>query len=132
MNILKKIALWLMIIFYFTAGIKHFTNPAPYLAIIPPYLPYPETLSYLAGFFEIVFALLLFPIKTRKYACYGIILMLIALMPAHIYMIQKANIAPFLLGKLTITPLIAWIRIPFQLIFILWAFWCSKMKFNLI
>jgi uncharacterized membrane protein len=132
MKIFRKAALWLIIMFYFIAGIKHFTNPEPYLTIIPPYLPYPETLSYLAGFFEIAFALLLFPVKTRKYAGWGIILMLIALMPCHIYMIQKANISPFLLGNWTITPLIAWIRIPFQFVFILWAFWCSKMKFNLI
>lgn len=128
----KKIALSLLIIFYFVAGIKHFTNPAPYLTIIPAYLPYHETLSYAAGFFEVAFALLVFPIKTRKYACWGLILMLLALMPCHIYMIQKANEAPYLLGKWAITPLIAWIRIPFQAIFILWAYWCSKMRFNLI
>ncbi len=129
---IKKIALWLIIIFYFTAGIKHFTTPLPYLTIIPPYLPQPKLLNYLAGFFEIAFALLIFPLKTRKYACWAIILMLIAFMPAHIYMIQKSNDAPFLLGNWTITPLIAWIRIPFQIIFILWACWCAKMKFKLI
>lgn len=131
MQIIKKVVLSLMILFYFIAGIKHFTNPTPYLSIIPPYLPYPNILNILAGFFEVFFATLLFPIKTRKFAAWGIILMLIAFMPAHIYMIQKANSGNYLLGNFTITPFIAWLRIPFQVIFILWAYWCSKMKFDL-
>lgn len=131
MNVFKKIAIWLMIVFYFVAGIKHLTNPTPYLSIIPAYLTYPNALNYLAGFFEITFALLIFPLQTRKYACFGIILMLLAFIPAHIYMIQKANVAPFILGKYTITPFIAWLRIPFQALFMVWAFWSSKMKFNL-
>ena len=131
MSIFKKVVLGLMVLFYFMAGTKHFTNPAPNLSIIPPYLPFPETLNYLAGFFEISFALLIIPIKTRKWACWGIILMLIAFMPAHIYMIQKANLGPYVLGKYTITPFIAWLRIPFQVIFIGWAYWCSIMTFSL-
>ena len=132
MIIFKKILLWLLFGFYLIAGIKHFTNPIPYLSIIPPYLPFPETLNALAGFFEIAFGLLLYPVQTRKYASWGIILMLLAFMPAHIYMIEKANESPFLLGKWLITPIIAWIRIPFQVLFILWAYGCSKMRFKLI
>ncbi|TKC08130.1 DoxX family protein [Pedobacter polaris] len=132
MNLWQKIALWLMIIFYFGAGVNHFIKPSPYLTIIPPYLPYPKMLNYIAGFFEITFALLLFSVKARKYACWGIILMLIVFLSSHIIMIQKANDAPFLLGNWTITPFIAWLRIPFQVIFVFWAYWCSRMKFNLI
>ena len=125
MIIIKKFALGAIIVFYFIAGINHFINPAQYLKIIPPYLPYPITLNYLAGFAEIIFALLIYPAKTRKFAGWAIILMLLAFMPAHIYMIQKA---PFILGKYAITPFIAWLRIPLQAVFILWAYWCTKIK----
>ena len=132
MNILKKVALITMVLFYFFAGINHFIKPATYINIIPPYLPWPETLNYLAGLFEILFGILLIPLKTRKYASWGIILMLIAFMPTHIYMIEQAKFNPLLLGEYTITPFIAWVRIPLQGILILWAFWCGKMKFNLL
>ena len=128
----KKIALGFLISLYFFAGINHFIKPDVYLSIIPPYLPVALTLTYLSGCFEILFALLLFPIKTRKYACWGIILMLISFMPAHIYMIEKSNHGSYLLGKWTITPFIAWLRIPFQVLFVWWAYWCSKFKFKLI
>jgi uncharacterized membrane protein len=124
--------LWLMIGFYFLAGINHFLKPEIYIGIIPPYLTCPSALNILAGIFEIVFALLLYWVKTRKYAAFGIILMLFAFMPVHIFMIQKANVSPFLLGRYTISPIIALLRIPLQAIFIGWAWWCSKMKFNLL
>ena len=117
-----------MIVFYFIAGVNHFITPLTYIKLIPIYFPCPETLNYLAGFFEITFSILLIPNKTRKYASWGIISMLIAFIPAHIFMIQKANADPLILGKYIITPLLAWARIPIQLILILWAYWCSKIK----
>ena len=132
MDKLKKVIFLAMIMFYFFAGINHFVKPFTYINLIPPYLPIPKTLNYLAGIFEIVFAILLIPIKTRKYASWGIILMLIAFMPTHIYMIEQANLNPLVLGKFTITPLIAWARIPLQGVLIVWAFWCSKMNFKFI
>ena len=129
---MNKIALWLMIIFYFSAGINHFIKPEMYLTILPPYLPYPNALNLLSGAFEMLFALLLIPLKTRVLSAWGIILMLIVFMPVHIFMISKANSGDYLLGNFNITLFIAWLRIPIQFIFILWAFWCSKMKFKLI
>ena len=132
MNILKKSVVLIMILFYFFAGVNHFIKPETYINIIPPYLPWPETLNNLAGIFEILFALLLIPVKTRKISSWGIILMLIAFMPVHIYMIQQASLDPLSLGQFTITPLIAWVRIPFQIIFIVWAYWCGTMKLKFI
>ena len=132
MNKLKKAIILIMILFYFFAGVNHFIKPSTYVDLIPPYLKKKKTLNYLAGFFEIAFAMLLITIKTRRYASWGIILMLIAFMPAHIFMIQRASLDPLSLGKFTITPLIAWLRIPLQGILILWAYWCSQMKFKLI
>lgn len=131
MNKLKKVIILIMILFYFFAGVNHFIKPSTYVDLIPPYLPFPKILNYLAGFFEIALAILLISIKTRKYASWGIILMLIAFMPAHIFMIQRASLDPLSLGKFTITPLIAWLRIPLQAFLIVWTYWCSQMKFKL-
>jgi uncharacterized membrane protein len=120
---LKKISLILLITLYLVAGRNHFVNPQLYLKLIPPYLPDPKVLNLLSGFFEIVFALMLVFKLTRRYAVYGIVLMLIAFIPAHIYMIQ---IAPFMLGKLLVTKTGAWVRLPLQAVLIVWAWWHRK------
>ena len=120
-TIIKKISLVILIIGYGIAGINHFYKPASYYPIIPHYLPFPVVLNVLAGFFEILFALLLIPKKTRKIASLGIILMLIAFITVHLQMVVDA---PFLLGSLTVTPLIAWIRlVVLQPLLIWWAWW---------
>lgn len=119
----KKISFVLLTALYLVAGSNHFVHPAGYLKLIPPYLPFPQILNLLAGFFEILFGLMLIFKPTRKYAVYGIILMLIAFIPAHIYMIQ---IAPFMLEKLLVTKTVAWIRLPLQAVLIVWAYWHRK------
>ncbi len=117
----KKVSLVILVLFYTVAGINHFYNPVSYYRIIPHYITYPILVNILAGCFELLFAfLLLFP-KTRKTAAWGIILMLIAFLPVHISMIGDA---PLKLGKLMVTPLLAWIRlIVLQPLLILWAWW---------
>ncbi|MGN7988368.1 DoxX family protein [Pedobacter sp. 22226] len=117
------IFLWVYAIFYVLAGCNHFLSTAVYYGIMPKWLPVPGFLIYFSGVLEMVFGFLLLFKKTRKLAAILIILMLIAFMPAHIYMIQKA---PFMLGSIEITPLIAWLRLPFQLLFIGWAWYYYK------
>jgi uncharacterized membrane protein len=123
MPTIKNILLVVMIIAYLLAGANHFKSPGGYIKIIPPYLPYPALLNILAGVFEIAFAVMLVLPVTRPLGAWGIVLMLIAFMPAHIYMIQNA---PMKMGGLTITPFIAWARIPFQFVFAAWAWWYTK------
>jgi uncharacterized membrane protein len=120
---LKKISLVVLIAGYLLAGINHFYNPASYYRIIPSYLPFPMFLNVLAGFFEILFALMLIRPETRKVACWCIILMLAAFLPVHITMIADA---PLKLGNLLVTPAIAWIRLLLQPVLMLWAWWHTK------
>ncbi|MEB2779328.1 hypothetical protein U3A58_02895 [Algoriphagus sp. C2-6-M1] len=88
MKKLKIIALYVMSIFYILAGANHFVNPSGYLRLIPEYLPSHSLLNLIAGISEVGFGLaLLFP-STRKWAAWGIILMLLAFIPAHVYFIQ--------------------------------------------
>ena len=125
MNMIKKVSLWLLIAGYLAAGINHFYNPASYLRIIPAYIPYPAFVNIASGALEIILALLLIPTKTRRYGAYGIILLLIAFLPVHIDMILHA---PLQLGSITVTPLLAWIRLLLQPVLILWAWWYTKQK----
>jgi uncharacterized membrane protein len=118
-----KILLWIYATFYVLAGCNHFLSTAVYYVIMPKWLPAPGFLIYFSGILEIVLGILLLIKKTRKLVALLIILMLIAFLPAHIYMIQ---ITPFMLGKISVTPLIAWVRLPLQLLFIGWAWYYYK------
>jgi uncharacterized membrane protein len=123
-QIFKKISLVIQIIFYLIAGINHFYNPASYYHIIPHYIPFPILINILAGCFELSFAFLLIFRKTRSIAAFGIIFMLVAFLPVHISMIGDA---PLKLGNLTVTPLLAWMRlVVLQPLLILWAWWYLK------
>jgi len=121
MNIkLKTISLGIMSVFYVLAGINHFLSTEIYLAIMPPYIPFHLELVYLSGFIEIFLGLLLLIKKARKWAAWGIILLLIAIFPANIYHLTSGGAG---LG----TPIWGlWLRLPFQLLFIWWAYWYVK------
>ena len=123
MNMTKKVSLWMLIAGYLAAGINHFLNAASYINIIPAYIPYPVVANILSGLLEILLALLLILPKMRHYAAWGIILLLVAFLPVHIDMLIKA---PMQLGSITVTPLLAWLRILFQPVLILWAWWYTK------
>jgi len=114
-----------MIAFYIFGGYNHFRDPDFYIPLIPPYLAtWAVELNLLSGVFEIGLALLLIPKQTRKYAGWGIVLMLIAFIPSHIYFIQRGT---FSLGTITMNPIISWVRLlAFQPLFIFWALWVSK------
>lgn len=123
----KKVLLVAMILFYLFAGYNHFANPEFYYPLIPPYLSaWSGPINILSGIMEIALALLLIPKATRKAAAWGIILMLIAFIPSHIYFIQKGT---FQLGPFEVSPAIAWIRLlVIHPILLLWAWYVSRTE----
>lgn len=121
---MKSFLLITMIAFYLFAGSYHFVNPGFYKPFFPPYLvKWADTLNALAGIAEIILAIGLCFTKTRNESALGIIALLIAFIPAHIYMIQVGN---FTIGSFQMTPVIAWIRLLIlHPLLILWA-WSLK------
>jgi len=122
---MKPILLYLMVVFYLFAGYNHFANPRFYSPLLPPYLSqWKDLINVISGIAEILLAIgLLFPL-TRTFAAYGIILMLLAFIPAHIYMIQLGN---FKIGKFEMTPIIGWIRLLIiHPLLIGWAWWIKN------
>ena len=109
-----------MIALYLLAGINHFRNPAFYHLLIPPYFPNPVLLNYISGIAEIAGAIGLCFKSTRKWAAIGIMVMLVAFLPAHIYHVQKNGcIDPV---ALCIPAWVAWVRLLiFQPLLIWWA-----------
>ncbi len=114
---MKKAGLYLMAAFYFVAGLNHFLSPLVYLRLIPPYLPCHEALNWISGGVEILFALMLLARKSRPWAAWGIVALLIAIFPVHVYMYQARgtefkDIPEFLLL----------LRMPLQVLLMYWAY----------
>jgi len=77
--------------FYVAAGANHFINPNFYFDLIPDYLPWHEAINLLSGIFEMLFGFMLLTNKYRKLAAFGIILLLVAFIPSHVYFITEGN-----------------------------------------
>jgi uncharacterized membrane protein len=105
----RQISLWLMIAFYLAAGINHFRMPEFYYPLTPDYLGYKQLINIISGVAEILLAIGLIIPSTRKISVYGIILMLIAFIPAHVWMIQKSD--TILFDRIHLPVWIAWVRL---------------------
>lgn len=126
MSLTKRIFCYLLALFMTGAGINHFVNPAFYVALIPPFLPAPELLNYLSGAAEIVCGLgLLWP-RYRRWAAWGIIAILIAVYPANIYHAASGGLDHPDLPESMADATMAWVRLPFQLVFLAWAWWLTR------
>lgn len=112
----------MMITLYMLAGINHFINPAFYLKIIPPYLGNPTVINNLAGVAELLLAVMLMFPRTRKLAAFGIILMLIAFLPAHIFMLQQATAG----APATPPTWILWVRLVLIQPLLIWWAWTVR------
>ena len=105
-------------LFFIVAGTAHLISPAPYLAIVPTYLPWPAVIVTLSGVAEILGGLGVCFRATRRAAGWWLIALLIAVFPANIHALSTGmNIAEHALS-----PWILWARLPFQLLFIVWTY----------
>ena len=118
---MKKLLWILAAVLYVGAGILHVRAPAAYLKIMPPYVPWPETMVYLSGIAEIAGGLGLLLPATRRWAAWGLVALLIAVFPANIYMATNH----IRIGASPMPEWIAWARLPLQPVLIWWVLWCT-------
>lgn len=121
MSQVKSISKFLLATFMIVAGTMHFANPAFFLKIMPPYLPFHKELVLVSGIFEIILGALLLIPKYSHLAAWGIMALLIAVFPANIYLYQNQEILPA-------SPTIHLLRLPLQGVFVLWAFWYTRSR----
>jgi uncharacterized membrane protein len=105
-----------------TAGILHFTAADGFVKIVPHVLPAPLLLVQISGACEIALGLGLLVPRTRRLSGIGLILLYIAVFPANVNM--AVNHLP-LSGSYT-PPIVLWLRLPFQVVLIIWAWQVSK------
>jgi uncharacterized membrane protein len=106
-NNLLRIVVALLFIF---AGLNHFIMPRVYLSMVPDYLPVPAALVQISGMAEIAGGLGVMFAATRKIAAWGLILLLVAVLPANVEMALR--------GWREIPSLLLWLRLPLQFVFI--------------
>ena len=89
MRYIKLFSIYFMSIAYTYVGVRHFIDPDFFLAIMPNYLSMHLFFVYLTGMMEVVFGLLLAFRKTRKFASYGLIVLLLIVFPANIHLVES-------------------------------------------
>lgn len=112
---------WLLASFVTYAGVRHFTNPAPFVQIVPPGWPAPAALVAISGAAEIAGGVGLLVPAMRRPAAWGLIALFVAVFPANVNM----AVHRLTLG-LDIPAWMLWVRLPLQLVLIAWAYWYTK------
>ncbi len=115
-NVLKII----LGVFMIFGGVQHFIKPTFYLPFVPTFLPFPIMIIYLSGILEIGLGVLLFlNTKYAKLGALGVFYLMLLFLPVHIWDVFSATPA---IGSHTA----ALIRLPFQFLFIAWAWKIHK------
>ena len=123
MNTLRTALRWLLAVFFVVAGVNHFRTPEIYFGMMPPWLPWPAALNAIAGGAEILGGIGLFVPQARRLAGWGLIALLIAVFPANVHAALEGK-----MPGTNFSPLILWVRLPFQAVFIAWTWWVARDK----
>jgi uncharacterized membrane protein len=122
-TLLRRVFRYLLAAGFVIAGVLHFTHTDMYVRIMPPYLPWHLELVWISGVFEILGGIgVLFPQPWRRRAGWGLVALLIAVFPANLHVALNT----LSMGSGPPNPILNWLRLPFQLVFILWVLWCTR------
>ena len=118
---------WLLALFYAAAGVIHLANPAPFLAIMPPWVPAPGPVVALTGIAELAGAAgLLQPwsVPLRRAAGWGLAAYALCVWPANVqHMLIDLARPDHGLGLGYHVP-----RLAFQPVLIWLAWWVSRER----
>ena len=114
---IKAVLRGLLGVLMILSGVMHFANPEPYLMMMPDYLPAHAALVAISGVFEILLGVAVFVPKVRALAGWGLVALLIAVLPANIWMATEGVQPP----GFEMSPTGAWVRVAMQAVLIYWA-----------
>lgn len=106
------------------AGVLHFLKPDLFMRIMPDYLPWHKPLVLISGFFEIAGGIGLMIPALQSYASWGLILLLLSVLPANIEMFRKYH-------KRQGFTFFVWallLRLPLQFVLIWWVYWAGSVS----
>jgi uncharacterized membrane protein len=119
----KAIFRWILALFFILAGLNHFRVPSLYLAMIPPWLPWPSGLNAIAGDCEILGGIGIMMRDFRRAAGWGLVALLVAVFPANLHVALAGHMEGF-----AFSPTVLWLRLPFQAVLIAWVAWVAIKK----
>ncbi|RJE72929.1 MULTISPECIES: DoxX family protein [Reichenbachiella] len=116
-----RIAMSIMLAF---TAIGHFAFTKGMSMMIPPFIPFSESIVYFTGVFEILLAIGLLIPQLKTITGWVLIVFLLLMLPANIYAsIHHVNYQKGTFDGYGL--LYLWFRIPLQILFILWAYFSN-------
>lgn len=90
----RLIGVGFVFLWFLIGGIAHFVATDLEMKIVPPYIPGPRVAVLASGAFELLGAMGLLLRPTRRAAGLGLIVLTLAVTPANVYMLQRADLFP--------------------------------------
>jgi uncharacterized membrane protein len=116
----KRLGLRFVFVWFLAGGIAHFARAAWFVAIVPPYIPWPLTVVLVSGAFELLGACGLLVHRTRAAAGTGLAWLTVCVTPANLYMAQHHALFPqFPLWLLVL-------RLPLQVALLVCIVWSTR------
>ena len=100
---------------YVVAGVGHFAFTHAYERVMPAYLPAHHALVLLSGVAEITGGIGVLIPGRRRAAAWGLVCLLVAVLPANLWMAQHPELTP------GVPQWLLWLRLPLQIPLIWWA-----------
>lgn len=114
----------LLALAFITAGVLHFLKPEPYLAIMPPWLPSHALLVQISGVAELAGGIGLLVERWRRAAGIGLMVLLIAILPANVQMLLNYQARGAPAGEI----MLLWLRLPLQLVLMGTVWWVGVRR----
>ena len=118
----ERASLYALGLLFIVAGANHFINPAFYLEMMPPYLPWHDELVLLSGVFEVIGGLSVFITRFRRAAGLFMILIMIGVFPANLHMALNPAAFPH------VPVWFLYLRLPLQGVLIWWAWVVTRVE----
>jgi uncharacterized membrane protein len=115
---------WGVVAMFAIAGTLHFVAPRAYERIMPRWLPAHRALIYASGAAELAGAAGLLVPALRATAGWGLIALLVAVLPANVQMLQDAR-ASARTPRWAVALL--WVRLPLQAL-LMWWVWAAAVR----
>ena len=117
----KNLGLAIVFLFFMGGGITHFTDPAFFESIMPPWIGFHTEIVYISGIFEILGAIGILLPSLRQWAGNGLILLVICVTPANIHMWLNPDLFP------DVPPAFLTIRLVLQVGLLLLIWWSTRL-----
>ena len=121
-KVFRYTGLAIVFAWFFGGGIWHFLNTEFFVAIVPPWVPFPLAAVTVSGVFEIILAVLILWPKVRPQAGWGLVAVTIAVTPANVHMWLNPEQFP------EVPPTFLSVRLVVQVLLLVLIWWSTRIE----